>query len=58
MIYEIKLKIRNENNVWCVVHVMAKTIEAAIKKALEKKAEETDLDLVCCYAAETEIELV
>ena len=58
MIYEVKLKIWNESGIWCVVHVSAKSMEAAIKKALAKKVEETDLDLVCCYAAETEIELV
>ncbi len=57
-IYEIKLRVKGDKSVWNVVHVRAKTIVAAIEKAVQKESKATGLELVCCSAVETAIELI
>jgi hypothetical protein len=57
-IYEIKLRVRGDKGVWSVIYARDKSIEAAIENAIKKESKVTGLDLVCCFAAETDIELI
>jgi len=58
MIYKIALRVRNNKSPWCEVHVVADSIEAAIKKAVEEGTELNELDLVCYAASETDITII
>lgn len=57
-IFKITLRIRREKGIWCEVYARAKTIELAIEKAAQKESKASGLDLVCCAAVETDIELI
>lgn len=60
MIYKITLRVKHETGNWCTVYTEAKTITAAISKAIEKQTEieGNKLELVCSSASETDIDLV
>lgn len=57
-IFKITLRIRREKGIWCEVYTRAKTIELAIEKASQKESKASGLDLICCKAVETDIELI